>query len=176
MDFLTFQILYRNIMDEKKWYALYTFSNMEKKVQGELELLGLEQYLPIQTEIRQWHDRKKKVQIPLFRNYIFCCITNKERELVYRVPQVRCFVSINGKPCVISYHDIEGIKAGLDGGLKISNGQFSSCGAGVIIDSGPFAGFYGTLIRKKGRTRLCVRLQSLQQVILLELEASQLKV
>ena len=48
------------------WYALYVKSRSEKKVLSQLEDMGLEAFLPLVTRIKQWSDRKKKVEEPLF--------------------------------------------------------------------------------------------------------------
>ena len=47
------------------WYALYTQPRQEKKVVSRLEQLGIEVYCPLLIQVRQWSDRKKKVEVPL---------------------------------------------------------------------------------------------------------------
>ena len=46
----------------KHWYAVYTKPRAEKKAALALTELGIEHYLPLQTSIKQWSDRKKKVE------------------------------------------------------------------------------------------------------------------
>ena len=46
---------------EKYWYAVHTASRAEKKVAERLKAAGVEHYLPIRVEMREWSDRKKKV-------------------------------------------------------------------------------------------------------------------
>ena len=50
---------------ESNWYVVKTNSRAEKKVYERLEFLGLEVYLPLVITIKQWSDRKKKVEVPL---------------------------------------------------------------------------------------------------------------
>ena len=57
--------------DHKKWIAVYTKPRHEKTVENELLKKGFEVYLPILKERRKWSDRKKWVEFPLFRSYIF---------------------------------------------------------------------------------------------------------
>ncbi|HDO06779.1 MAG TPA: hypothetical protein ENG85_03760, partial [Bacteroidetes bacterium] len=71
---------------EKVWYALYVRSRTEKKVAVELEGADIDFYLPLEKRLRQWSDRKKWVEEPLFRSYIFVHITQKE---YYKVLQTR---------------------------------------------------------------------------------------
>ena len=53
------------------WYVLYTKPRQEKKVTDSLNAIGVEAYCPLVTVIKQWSDRKKKVQIPLINSYVF---------------------------------------------------------------------------------------------------------
>ena len=46
----------------KRWIAALVQMCTEKKVGERLTKLGIENYVPTQTEIRQWSDRKKKVE------------------------------------------------------------------------------------------------------------------
>ena len=46
----------------KYWVAALVQMNSEKKVSSMLTKLGYLNYVPIQTEIRQWSDRKKKIE------------------------------------------------------------------------------------------------------------------
>ena len=56
---------------EKYWYAIYVRSRHEKKVHQLLLEIGIESSLPLIKTTRKWSDRKKKVEIPLFRGYVF---------------------------------------------------------------------------------------------------------
>ena len=47
---------------EKFWIAAYTWPRCEKKAVAEIKKLGIETYLPTQVQIRQWSDRKKKIE------------------------------------------------------------------------------------------------------------------
>jgi transcriptional antiterminator RfaH len=58
-------------MFSKNWFVFYTKSRQEKKVNDLLLRHGFEPYLPLQKVLRQWSDRKKKVEVPLFNSYIF---------------------------------------------------------------------------------------------------------
>ena len=55
----------------KKWIAVYTKPRHEKTVEKELQKKGFEVYLPLLKQRRKWSDRKKWVEFPLFRSYIF---------------------------------------------------------------------------------------------------------
>lgn len=46
----------------KRWVAALVQVRSEKAVGKKLESLGIENWVPIQTEVHQWSDRKKKIE------------------------------------------------------------------------------------------------------------------
>jgi transcription antitermination factor NusG len=97
-------------MQEKHWYAVYTKPRWEKKVTAMLTARGLEAYCPLNRVVKQWSDRKKQVEIPLFSSYSFVCITEAQKEAVRRVEGVLNFVYWNGKPAQIRNEEIAAIR------------------------------------------------------------------
>jgi hypothetical protein len=59
-------------MQELKWYVMYTRSRAEKKVADMLAEEGVEVYLPMVEELRQWSDRKKKGAEGAIQRVCFC--------------------------------------------------------------------------------------------------------
>ena len=55
----------------KRWHVIYTKSKWEKKVEGLLLKANIESWCPVQKKERQWSDRKKIIEEPLFRSYVF---------------------------------------------------------------------------------------------------------
>ena len=76
---------------EKFWYAIYTNSRAEKKVEERLIKEGFEAYCPTYTTVKQCSDRKKKVILPLIPSYIFAMISErgaeKQIDTVYKILQ-----------------------------------------------------------------------------------------
>ena len=63
-----------NAVHTKKWFVIKTRSRAEKKTVERLDLLGFTSYLPLQTTVKQWSGRKKKVKLPLIPGiaFVFC--------------------------------------------------------------------------------------------------------
>ncbi|MCQ2211184.1 MAG: UpxY family transcription antiterminator [Paludibacteraceae bacterium] len=57
--------------EAKCWYVAKTRAKQERAIYLKLTNLGIESYVPIRTELRNWHDRKKKVDVVLIPNTIF---------------------------------------------------------------------------------------------------------
>lgn len=83
------------------WYVLYTKVHHEFKAQIQLNNLNIKNYLPANSRLKQWSDRKKKVREPLLKGYIFINATEKERLIALEQSSiVRCLFD-NGKPAII---------------------------------------------------------------------------
>ncbi|MRX63344.1 UpxY family transcription antiterminator [Maribacter luteus] len=89
-----------------KWYVLYVKPKSEKKVAERLRKIGVEVYCPLIKEIRQWSDRKKTIENPLFKSYVFVHIKEKHRHIVFDVPGVVRYLFWLGKPAVVRDEEI----------------------------------------------------------------------
>lgn len=98
----------------KNWYALYTKPRWEKKVYGLLLEKGLECYCPLNKVRRQWSDRVKIIEEPLFKSYVFVKVAPDGHTQVRMVDGVVNFVYWLGKPAIIKDKEIENIQHFLD--------------------------------------------------------------
>ncbi|MEO7975799.1 UpxY family transcription antiterminator [Flavobacterium sp.] len=92
------------------WYVVYTKPKWEKKVAEKLNQMGIECYCPVITQIKQWSDRKKKVEVPLFNSYIFVQLPDAGRNSVFQVVGVIRYLFWLGKPAIVRNEEIEIIK------------------------------------------------------------------
>lgn len=96
------------------WYVLYTKPRTERRVAERLKSLGITVFNPLITEIRQWSDRRKKVQVPLFKSYVFIKIEDSQRNQVFDIPGVVRYMYWLGKPALVRDSEIEVIKQWLE--------------------------------------------------------------
>ncbi|HJT72809.1 MAG TPA: UpxY family transcription antiterminator [Chitinophaga sp.] len=89
------------------WYALYTKPRWEKKVADTLARKQIESYCPLNRVTHQWSDRKKVVEEPLFKSYVFVRIPEDMKTAVRETSGVVNFVYWLGKPARIPDHEIE---------------------------------------------------------------------
>lgn len=75
-----------------------------------LQEKGLECYCPLNKVRRQWSDRIKTVEEPLFKSYVFVRVSESERAAVRMVQGVVNFVYWLGKPAVVKDREIETIQ------------------------------------------------------------------
>lgn len=122
------------------WYVVYTKPKWEKKVADKLKQLGVECYCPLITQVKQWSDRKKKIEVPLFNSYVFVQIADSERNSVFQVAGVVRYLFWLGKPAVVKNEEIEIIKTNLKA-PNISDVSVSAFQVGdkIKLESGVFS-------------------------------------
>lgn len=140
------------------WFAIYTKPKNEKKVVEGLEKIGVEVYCPMITQVKQWSDRKKKVEMPLINSYVFVNIADKNRNIVFNVPGIVRYLFWLGKPAVIQDQEIEVLKDGLKGILNNVEVQGIQPGDILTISKGPFQGKEGIVSQiEKNKIRLVLK-------------------
>ncbi|TCD47504.1 UpxY family transcription antiterminator [Chlorobium sp. N1] len=149
------------------WYAVYVRSRYEKKVHQWLEEKELTAFLPLMETVRQWSDRKKKVQEPLFRGYVFVCIDmRKEHVKVLDTEGVVRFVGIGRVPSVVGERDIEWLKTLVHEPDALHRTVDSMpAGRKVRVLAGPFRGMEGVVVKQGRQERIVVFFESIMQGI-----------
>ena len=162
--------------NEKRWYALYTKSRTEKKVEVELAAKDLEVYLPLEKKLKQWSDRKKWVKEPLIRSYIFVHVSRVELEKAYYTPGVVKIVHFEGKPAPIPDKQIQAIKDILESGesYEVTSDAFE-LGQMVKVTGGNLQGLKGELIKHVNRYKVLIRIDAIQQNLLININPSLLE-
>ena len=145
----------------KNWHVLYTKPRNEKKVTERLSEEGFEVYCPLVKTVRQWSDRKKKVQVPMFPSYLFCNVDEQERHLLLQDPGILNFVFWLGKPALVREHEIEAIRDIVKHGEEINiNTDRFEIGQLIEISEGPFKGMSGR-IDKLDKRKIIVLVEQL---------------
>ncbi|MDQ7947338.1 MAG: UpxY family transcription antiterminator [Pedobacter sp.] len=149
-----------------KWYPIYTRSRAEKKTELELKKKDIIAYLPLRKEEKQWADRKKIVEEPLLKSYLFVYISAKEYAQVLMTHGVSRFIYFSGKIATIPNRQLEDLKLLLanPGDLELIDHELSP-GEKVHIKAGPFKGIMAELVSLKSKKSLVLRLQNLGYAI-----------
>ena len=159
-----------------KWYAIYTNPRAEKLVFSRLEEIGVETYLPLQKTYRQWSDRKKLIEKPLLSSYVFVKVIPKEFPLVYKTSGVVKFVSFEGQPAPIPQKQIDNLRLLIDSNAEIEvTSERFELGNSVEVITGSLTGLTGELIKVKGRKKVIVRIDKLEQNIILTIPVTFLR-
>lgn len=155
-----------DVKDNRKWFAIYVKSRSEKKVLKLLEDIGIESFLPLITRVKQWSDRKKKVEEPLFRSYLFVNIPLSDYYTVLNVNGVVKFITFEKKPVPVPDNQIIAIKEYLnDTELHSIDYEDFKEGELVRIKSGQMKDVVGRFIKINGKHRVIIDIEAVGQSI-----------
>lgn len=158
----------------KKWYAVYTKPRWEKKVHRLLEEKQFESYCPLNKVHRKWSDRIKIVHEPLFKSYVFVCISEADKTAVRMINGVVNFVYWLGKPAVIKEKEIEVIRRFLGEYENVEVRPVDIRPSGkVVVQQGILMGKKGT-IRQVLHNRVEIIIESIGFTLLANIEKSKL--
>ncbi len=156
----------------ESWHVAYTMPRTEKKVADALEKAGVASFFPVHYVLRKWSDRMKKLELPLFPNYIFVRVSAQRRFEVTNIKEVIKYVSFDGKPAIVSQPIVEALKKLSGSNMEVIEEKFSRPGMEVRICEGPFAGVKGWLVKKNGKSKLLIRVESLKSTVSLEIDSA----
>lgn len=160
------------------WYALYVHSRAEKKVYSCLLSMGYEAFLPLITRMKVWSDRKKKVEEPLFKSYLFVRADDRFRFDILAIPGVTRFVSFEKKAVVVPENQIIAIKKycndysddePTEGNYEFHEGQL------VRITSGEMMGLIGRLAPINNKKRLIIYIESVGHYLPINISRSRVE-
>lgn len=149
----------------RQWLVAYVQSCMEKKTAARLSAMGIECYLPVQSEIRQWSDRRKKVDRLVIPMMIFVHVTRQERPLPLTLQAVSRYMVLRGEstPAVIPDDQMERFRFMLDYSPETVELCSTPLAPGdkIKVIKGPLAGLEGELVTIGGKSKVAVRLDML---------------
>jgi transcription antitermination factor NusG len=157
----------------KSWYALYTRPRWEKKVSGYMEEAGIDHFLPMRKSLRQWSDRKKWVEEPLFRSYIFVHISSTDYYNALNIPGVVRYVSFGGKAVIIPERQIRMVQdlLALNIELEVTDETLKP-GERVKIRFGALKDIEGELVEFRSKSMVALRIDHISGSILVSIPAN----
>jgi transcriptional antiterminator RfaH len=154
------------------WFALQVRSKYERIVASHLSGKDFEWFLPLYKRRKQWSDRIKETEAPLFPGYIFCRLNPQNRLPILTIPGVVQIVGYNRLPVPIEDTEIDAIQALVASGLPNQPWPFIAAGDRVRIVRGALCGMEGILIAFKGSHRLILSVTLLQRSVAVEVDSA----
>jgi transcriptional antiterminator RfaH len=161
---------------EDHWFAIYTRSHYEKKVADSLQEKGMQAWVPLLKTLRQWSDRKKWVEVPLFHSYVFVRSKLHTIRKALEVNGAVYVVSFSGQPTAIPDEQIEWLRQLLNSSEKfeISFDDFTF-GEPVTVEKGVLTGMKGKFVNYKGKNRVLVQIEAINQNLLIDINPAFIK-
>ena len=157
----------------KNWLVAYTKPRHEKKSAEVLKLSDIDVFLPLQRQLKEWSDRKKWVESPLFPGYLFVNIYETDYFKVLNSFGIVRFIYFNHKPAVVRDDVIDSIK-------KLMSNEVLDCveiadseliiGDEIQILRGSLKGIKGKLVNFKGKNKIAIEIECMKKTVLVEID------
>ena len=156
-----------------KWYPVYTQPRAEKKACDALVNKGLEAYLPLHRQLKQWSDRRKWVEEPFIKSYLFVRIKEHEQTEVLMTKGISRFIYFSGKIASMPDRQVAELKLLMASPyeLEITEENLQP-GEKIVIKAGPLKGLSGEIISYRSQKQLALRLENLGYSIIVHVAAS----
>lgn len=152
------------------WFAILARTGREANATLVLKNLGYECYMPISKSIRQWSDRVKESEVPLFPGYFFCRMNPYNRLPVLTTPGVIQIVGVGKTPIAIEEEEIAAIQRAGKSGIPIMPWPYMQVGHVARIKEGPLKGLTGIVVRIKSGAKLVLSVSLLRRSVAVEID------
>lgn len=164
-NLLPTNVIGSSVAHSKRWLVAIVRICHEKKTSERLTKMGIENFLPIQQETRQWSDRRKVVDRVLLPMMIFVHVDPHEQREVLTLSAISRYMVLRGEhtPAVIPDQQMARFKFMLDYSdetISLSTSPLAP-GEKIRVIKGPLAGLEGELVNVNGKSKVAVRLTML---------------
>ena len=139
----------------KFWIAALVQMNCERKSADKLTKLGISNYVPIQEEIHQWSDRRKKITRVVIPMVVFVRVDEIERNLVRDLSFIYKLITYPGQsqPAIIPDSQISRLQFMVDNSKdQIVFKESSLCiGDTIQVIRGPLKGLTGSVCQTEDK-------------------------
>jgi transcription antitermination factor NusG len=159
----------------EQWIAVRSKPRAEKVALDQLEKKGIQAYLPLVRQKRKWSDRLKWVELPLFPGYLFAKVALKNSIFVLETYGVSTVIKFGGEVAVVQESVVKSIRLALEGGYELKPTEYFIKGDKVEVIEGPMKGMKGIVSNIKGKEKLVIKIDALQQAIAVHIETKYLQ-
>jgi transcription antitermination factor NusG len=158
-------------LENSPWYAIQTMPKHERRVAAELQRKDLRAFLPLFPSVRQWSDRQRVLDMPLFPGYVFVQVnpTPDVRISVLRTSGVISFVGVRGVGVPIPESQITAVETIINQRLQCSPYPFLDIGQRVRIRGGSLEGVEGILTEVRGDQSLVISVALIQRSLVIRI-------
>lgn len=159
--------------DIYKWYPVCTHPRAEKKASQALINKGVETYLPLRRQLKRWSDRKKWVEEPFIKSYLFVRIAEHAKTDVLMTSGIARFIYFGGKIASMPDRQIADLKLLMMSPIDLEITEENLLpGEKIVIKAGPLKGMTGEIISYRSQKQLALRLENLGCSIIIHVAAS----
>jgi transcription antitermination factor NusG len=154
----------------KQWFALQVHTGRERWIASFLSERGFHQLLLLQKNVRQWSDRSKTIETPVFPGYVFCQFPLGKRAEVLAAPGVLRVAGMGRVPEPIAEEEIYALQRLYTLDFRLEPWPFLREGDLVRIEEGPLSGITGRFVETKKNRRIIVSVSILERSVAAEVD------
>jgi len=156
------------LSDKSDWFVLFVRSKHEFVVERELLRKNIETFLPTVQKFRQWTDRKKLINFPLFPGYLFVHMNPCPEEftkVLKTTGSVKLISSEIGNPTPVPTEEILSLKILMENTRDFDIYPYLREGSRIRIKKGPLKGIEGILKIKESQYMCIINIEILGRSI-----------
>ncbi len=152
----------------RRWLALYTKARQEKSLARELLKYRIPFYLPLVQKTSIARGRRRTSWMPLFGGYVFLFASEEERVRTLTTNRISRILPVEDPDQLV--FDLGQLHQMIAAGVPLTVESRMGPGQRVRVRQGSFAGLEGTVLKRRGQTRLLVSINFLQQGASVEID------
>jgi len=152
----------------RRWLALYTKARQEKSLARELLKFRIPFYLPLVRKTSVSRGRRRTSLVPLFAGYIFLYGAEEERLRALATNRISRILTVEDPDQLV--FDLRQLRQLIVANAPLTVESRLGPGQQVRVRQGAFAGLEGTVLKRRGETRLLVSINFLQQGASVEID------
>ncbi|TWU06953.1 transcriptional activator RfaH [Symmachiella macrocystis] len=153
---------------DHNWWVIYTRSRQEKALARHLVANEISFYLPLVSKKSLIRSGHVDVHAPLFANYIFMYGSRDDHYSSLKSNRISRILPVHEPERLCA--DLLRLRRLIETEAPVTLESRLSAGRAVRVRSGAFAGTEGTVISRRGKTRLVVEVNFLQQGASIEID------
>ena len=153
---------------DSQWMVIYTKPRQEKSLARDLLRQTIPFYLPLVRKTNVARGRRRTSLVPLFAGYVFLYGSEEERVRTLTTNRISRVLPVNDPDQLL--FDLRQLRQLIVANAPLTVESRLAPGERVRVRQGAFAGLEGTVLKRRGETRLLVSINFLQQGASVEID------
>ena len=154
------------------WLVVHARPRAEKKIALFCRTRSLPSYLPLRDKTHNYGGRKRTFSTPLFTGYVFCCADPAGKSLLRQNQHAANVLEVYDQAGLLA--QLRQVRQALTVGQIVEVLPYLEAGHRVRVTAGPLKGLEGVVLRAKGKTRIVVNVDMIQQSVVTEVNGDDL--
>jgi transcription antitermination factor NusG len=162
-----------------EWFVLYVKARHEFATNAELRKKGIETFLPSIKRWRQWRDRKKLIDFPLFPGYLFVHIFPNSEGFVNALRTrgaVNLISAELGRPTPVLPEEISSLRLLIESGKELDIYPHLKEGTWIRVRKGLLKGAEGILEKREDQYLFIVNIKLLGKSVGVKIYADDMEI